>query len=110
MFSSIDFDILAMMLAFVVMSQLCVEVVVFGWERSKRLNQMAIWADFIRTQKRFRAGLTMFGLFFLLAWFGSVILSPVETMIATAVAFVLVCVSLYFTLFDEDGHYLGAKL
>ncbi len=107
---SVNGELLGLMLVFVFAVQLAVEVMVFGWNRADRFNQLMVWADFVEQSKATQTTFKWLGVILSILWIVALTTYPLEAFISAAVAVALICVSVYFTLFDKDGNYIGVKL
>lgn len=106
---SFNSDLLGIMLVFVFAVQLTVEVLVFGWDRAERFNQAVIWAEFFEQHNTTKTVFKWIGIVLSIMWLLALVTYPIEALIAAVFAVAMVCVSMYFTLFDNECTYIGAK-
>ena len=97
MFQSFNVDFFGLFVVFGLACQLCLEVLVFGWERNKRLLNKEIWADFLKTDDRNRR--ISYGILcaFVAVWIFGFFMFPMETAAALVICGAAMAASLYFT-------------
>lgn len=104
MFSEFNMEVFGFFAIFAVVTQLLLEVMVFGWEREERYVNLSNWLVFANSTKRRRFWNGFFDITLACVWAFGMYKHTLETFAALLVALVAFAISMYFTLYDRNGN------